>query len=195
MPTAPATATAGGAPQKPGDVDPVTGRKVLYWHDPMVPGQRFDKPGKSPFMNMMLEPVYADSGGDASSVTIDPRMRQNIGVRTAEVTRARLTAPLTAVGSVAFNERDQAIVQARANGFVEKLHVRAPLDAVRAGQPLVELYVPDWVAAQEEFLAVRRMRGPGWTRSRTPRGSGCAWPACRMRRSNASSRAERCSRG
>ena len=157
----PVTATTGGAPQKPGDVDPGTGRKVLYWHDPMVPGQRFDKPGKSPFMNMMLEPVYADSGGDASSVTIDPRMRQNIGVRTAEVTRARLTAPLTAVGSVAFNERDQAIVQARANGFVEKLHVRAPLDAVRAGQPLVELYVPDWVAAQEEYLAVRRMRGAG----------------------------------
>ena len=81
--SAPAGATA--APQKPGDVDPATGRKVLYWHDPMVPGQRFDKPGKSPFMNMMLEPVYADSGGDASTVTINPRVQQNIGVRTADV--------------------------------------------------------------------------------------------------------------
>lgn len=157
--TAPAPAT--GAPQKPGDVDPATGRKVLYWHDPMVPGQRFDKPGKSPFMNMMLEPVYADSGGDASTVTINPRVQQNIGVRTAEATRARLTAPLTAVGTVGYNERDQAVVQARANGFVEKLFVRAPLDPVRAGQPLLELYVPDWVAAQEEYLAVRRMQGHG----------------------------------
>ncbi|WP_256738012.1 heavy metal-binding domain-containing protein, partial [Paraburkholderia fungorum] len=36
---------------------------VLYWHDPMVPNQHFDKPGKSPFMNMQLEPVYADEGG------------------------------------------------------------------------------------------------------------------------------------
>lgn len=157
-----ATAVAPAGPaQKPGDIDPATGRKVLYWHDPMVPGQRFDKPGKSPFMNMMLEPVFADAGGDTSTVTINPRVQQNIGVRLGEATRARLAAPLTAVGSVAFNERDQAVVQARANGFVEKLHVRAPLDPVRAGQPLVELYVPDWVAAQEEYLAVRQMKGAG----------------------------------
>jgi Cu(I)/Ag(I) efflux system membrane fusion protein len=149
--------------QKPGDVDPATGRKVLYWHDPMVPGQRFDKPGKSPFMDMMLEPVYADGAGsgDESAVTIDPRVRQNIGIRTAEVTRARVVPALSAVGSVAYNERDQAVVQARANGFVEKLFVRAPLDPVRAGQPLLELYVPDWVAAQEEFLAVSRLRASG----------------------------------
>jgi membrane fusion protein, copper/silver efflux system len=152
-------APASAPPQKVGDVDPATGRKVLYWHDPMVPGQRFDKPGKSPFMDMMLEPVYADSGGDASAVTIDPRVRQNMGVRTAEATRMRLAPALTAVGSVAYNERDQAVVQARANGFVEKVFVRAPLDGVRAGQPLVELYVPDWVAAQEEYLALVRMKG------------------------------------
>jgi Cu(I)/Ag(I) efflux system membrane fusion protein len=156
---APAHAHAAGEPQKPGDVDPATGRKVLYWHDPMVPGQRFDKPGKSPFMDMMLEPVYADSGGDTSSVTIDPRVRQNIGVRTAEVTRARLAPALTAVGTVAFNERDQAVVQARVNGFIEKLFVRAPFDPVREGQAMAEIYAPDWVAAQEEYLATRRMRG------------------------------------
>jgi len=60
---------------------------------------------------------------------------------------------------VAYNERDQVVVQARANGFVEKLYARATLDGVRQGQPLAELYVPDWVAAQEEFLAVRRMQG------------------------------------
>ncbi|TMH08408.1 MAG: efflux RND transporter periplasmic adaptor subunit, partial [Betaproteobacteria bacterium] len=49
--------TASNAPagaQKAGDADPATGRKVLYWHDPMVPGQKFDKPGKSPFMDMQL---------------------------------------------------------------------------------------------------------------------------------------------
>jgi Cu(I)/Ag(I) efflux system membrane fusion protein len=63
------------------------------------------------------------------------------------------------VGTVAYNERDQAVVQARSNGFVEKLHVRAPLDPVRKHQPLAELYVPEWVAAQEEYLSVRRMTG------------------------------------
>jgi Cu(I)/Ag(I) efflux system membrane fusion protein len=63
------------------------------------------------------------------------------------------------VGSIAFNERDQAVVQARATGYVEHLYVRATLDAVRQGQPLADLYVPDWIAAQEEFLSVRRMQG------------------------------------
>lgn len=150
-PAAPAAASA----------DPNAGRKVLYWHDPMVPGQKFDKPGKSPFMDMQLVPVYADAGSDEGTVTISARMRQNIGVRTAEATRGRVTSPLSAVGTVAFNERDQALVQARANGFVEKLFVRAPLDPVRKGQALLELYVPDWVAAQEEYLAVRRMKGAG----------------------------------
>jgi Cu(I)/Ag(I) efflux system membrane fusion protein len=159
MPTRIATAP-GGAQQKAGDVDPPAGRKVLYWHDPMVPGQKFDKPGKSPFMDMQLEPVYADAGNDQGTVTISPRMRQNIGVRVAEATRGRLTSPLTAVGTVAFNERDQSVVQARAAGFVEKLYVRAPLDPVRQGQALLELYVPDWVAAQEEYFAVRRLKGP-----------------------------------
>ncbi|HEV7914558.1 MAG TPA: efflux RND transporter periplasmic adaptor subunit [Albitalea sp.] len=144
---------------KAGDIDPLTGRKILYYHDPMVPASRFDKPGKSPFMDMMMSPVFADSDRDASQVTVSPRLQQNLGLRTAPVTEGPLAAPLSAVGSIAFNERDQAIVQARATGYVERLHVRATLDRVARGQPLVDLYVPDWVAAQEEFLSVRRLHG------------------------------------
>jgi Cu(I)/Ag(I) efflux system membrane fusion protein len=98
-------------------------KKVLYWHDPMVPGQKFDKPGKSPFMDMQLVPVYAD-GGDEGSVSISSRVQQNLGIRTAEVTRSNLASAVMAVGSVAYNERDVALVQARSNGFVEKLYVR-----------------------------------------------------------------------
>jgi Cu(I)/Ag(I) efflux system membrane fusion protein len=143
----------------PGDAAPTGDRKVLYWHDPMVPGQKFDKPGKSPFMDMQLVPVYADSDGAEGKVTISPRVQQNLGVRTAEVTKGTLAPAVEAVGNVAYNERDVAVVQARSNGFVEKLYVRAPLDPVRKGQPLAELYVPEWVAAQEEYLSVRRMAG------------------------------------
>ena len=148
---------------KAGDVDPGTGSKVLYYHDPMVPGNKFDKPAKSPFMDMMLVPVYADAGAENSSddskVTVSPRIQQNLGLRTAAVTEGALSPQVTAVGSIAFNERDQAVVQARATGYVEKLHVRATLDPVRQGQPLADLYVPDWIAVQEEFLSVRRMQG------------------------------------
>jgi Cu(I)/Ag(I) efflux system membrane fusion protein len=140
------------------------GKKVLYWHDPMVPAQKFDKPGKSPFMDMQLVPVYADDTGnadDGDQVRISPRIQQNLGIRIAEVTRGALTSAVVAVGSVAYNERDVALVQARSNGYVERLYVRAPLDPVRKGQALAELYVPEWVAAQEEYLSVKQMQGTG----------------------------------
>ena len=144
---------------KAGDVDPANGGKVLYYHDPMVPGNKFDKPGKSPFMDMMLVPVYASGDTDQGKITISPRIQQNLGVRTAAVTESTLSPQVSAVGSIAFNERDQAFVQARASGYIERLFVRATLDHVSKGQPLAEVYVPDWVAAQEEFLSVRRMQG------------------------------------
>src|SRR5258706_6434635 len=152
-------ATAAGNTTKPGSADPATGKKVLYWHDPMVPGQKFDKPGKSPFMDMMLVPVYADGDSDQGQVTVSPRVQQSLGVRTAEVEQGTMAPQIEAVGSIAFNERDQYVIQARATGYVERLYVRATLDRVRQGQPLVDLYVPDWVAAQEEVLSVQRMRG------------------------------------
>jgi Cu(I)/Ag(I) efflux system membrane fusion protein len=135
----------------------VTGRKILYWHDPMVPGQKFDKPGKSPFMDMELVPVYAAEAGADGAVNVSPGVQQNLGVRIVEVQKGKLAAGLEVVGSVAYNDRDVALVQARGNGYVERLFVRAPLEPVRKGQALLQLYVPDWVAAQEEYLAVRRM--------------------------------------
>lgn len=154
---APAT---GGAPDA-GSVDPATGKKVLYWHDPMVPGQRFDKPGKSPFMDMQLVPVYAGDSGDEGTVSISPRVQQNLGIRVAEVAKGSLEYAVEAVGGVAYNERDVALVQARSNGYVERLYVRATLDPVKKGQPLADLYVPEWVAAQEEYLSIKRMQGNG----------------------------------
>ncbi|HKX95931.1 MAG TPA: efflux RND transporter periplasmic adaptor subunit [Methylibium sp.] len=142
---------------KAGELDPATGKPILYYHDPMVPGKRFDAPAKSPFMDMMLVPVYGGAGSDdQGTITVSPRIQQNLGVRTAVVEEGVLQPMVSAVGSIAWNERDQSVVQARAMGYIEKLHVRATLDRVRAGQPFAELYVPEWVAAQEEYLAVRR---------------------------------------
>ncbi|MFZ6848674.1 efflux RND transporter periplasmic adaptor subunit [Undibacterium sp. RuRC25W] len=137
-------------------------KKPLYWHDPMVPNQRFDKPGKSPFMDMELVPVYANDNTNASKgngVTIDSRVEQNLGVRTAVVAQGTLATHLTAVGNIAYNERDVAQVQSRSNGFIEHVYVRAPLDPVKKGQKLVDVYVPDWIAAQEEYLTVLKMNG------------------------------------
>lgn len=84
-------------------IDAKTGRKVLYWHDPMVPNQHFDKPGKSPFMNMQLEPVYADEGG-SSGIRIDAGLQQNLGIRYATVRRQDTAESFDAVGTTQFDE-------------------------------------------------------------------------------------------
>ena len=137
------------------------GKKVLYWHDPMYPQHKFDKPGKSPFMDMQLVPVYAQDDAPASGVKVSPQMVQNLGVRTAVAERGRLAKVVEAVGTVAFDERAVALVQARTAGFIEQLFVRAPLDPVRRGQPLARLFVPEWAGAEQEYLALKGSSIPG----------------------------------
>jgi Cu(I)/Ag(I) efflux system membrane fusion protein len=133
-------------------------RKPLYWHDPMYPQQKFDKPGKSPFMDMQLVPVYGDDkAGTDSGVTVSSRAQQNLGVRTAQAELVEFRQEMSAVGAVQADERRIARAEVRTTGWVEKLHVRAVNDAVRAGQVLAEVYSPDLLAAQEEYLVARRM--------------------------------------
>jgi membrane fusion protein, copper/silver efflux system len=130
-------------------------RKVLYWHDPMVPAQRFDKPGKSPFMDMQLVPVYADEAG-AAGVQVSPAVQQNLGIRTATARRADVSSSFDAVGTVQFDERLSVAVQTRVAGYVEQLDVRAPMELVRKGQALATVFAPDWLAPQNELLALKR---------------------------------------
>ncbi|WP_332768828.1 efflux RND transporter periplasmic adaptor subunit [Phenylobacterium sp.] len=132
-------------------------RKVLYWYDPMVPAQHFDKPGKSPFMDMQMIPRYADEGpAGGGGVRIDPAAVQNLGVRLASVQRGDFAQGLAAVGVLDFNQRDVAVIQARAAGFVQRVYARAPGDVVAAGAPIADLLIPSWGGAQAEYLAVRR---------------------------------------
>lgn len=133
---------------------PSTDRKVLYWYDPMKPDQHFDKPGKSPFMEMQLLPKYADDGGSTTGIQISPRITQSLGLRLATVERGVLSPALEAVGSIGFNERNVAIVQARSSGFVARVYQRAPGDVIAREAPLVDLLVPEWAGAQSEFLAL-----------------------------------------
>ena len=136
---------------------PAADRKPLYWHDPMFPQHKFDQPGKSPFMDMQLVPVYAgDGGGAGPGVSVSATSAQNLGVRTAQAELGTLEPRMEAAGAVAWNERNVVLVQTRAAGFVEKLHARAPLDPVAKGAPLVELLIPEWAGAQEEFLLLAR---------------------------------------
>ena len=145
QPAASGPADAGAAPD---------GRRVLYWYDPMVPTQHFDKPGRSPFMDMDLVPKYADAQSGAG-VSVDPRLAQSLGLRIATVERRTLAPRVDAVAQVGFDERAVAVLQARSAGFVERVQAHAPGDVVAAGAPLAEVLVPDWAGAQQEYLAVR----------------------------------------
>ncbi len=148
------------AADAPASSAPDAGRKVLYWHDPMVPNAKFDKPGKSPFMDMALVPRYADDGASVGTLRIDPAVTQNLGLRLARVTRSTTPTQVLASGEVAFNEREVSIVQARSGGFVERVAALAPGDVIAAGSLIAELLVPEWAAAQREFLALRSAGEP-----------------------------------
>lgn len=132
-------------------------RKVLYWYDPMSPNTRFDKPGKSPFMDMPLVPMYAEGGDGAGTVKISAEVAQNLGVRLGAVTRASAAQEVRATGLLTFNDRDVAVVQARTGGFIERVPPLAPGDTVAAGAVLAEVLVPEWVAVQQEALAMKRL--------------------------------------
>lgn len=124
----------------------------------MYPQQKFDKPGKSPFMDMQLVPRYAEgqgAQGDGAAVRIDPSLTQNLGLRLTSVTRGVLASSVDAVGVLAFNEREVAVVQLRTAGFVERVYARAPGDLLKANAALADILVPEWAAAQEEFLALK----------------------------------------
>ncbi|WP_322013517.1 efflux RND transporter periplasmic adaptor subunit [Paraburkholderia sp. J12] len=138
-------------------VEPQAARKVLYWHDPMVPNQHFDKPGKSPFMDMQLEPVYADEGA-SDGIKVDPTLQQNLGIRYATVRQVSAPDGFDAIGTTQFDESTADVVQSRVTGYIDRLVASAPMQHIAKGAPIASLYVPDWLAPQEEYLALRRSR-------------------------------------
>lgn len=157
LPASPGHATVVATPAaRPAPPPAPPQRKVLYWYDPMKPEQHFDKPGRSPFMDMDLVPRYAevDSGAASAGVSIDARVTQNLGLRTVAARRGRLAFAIDALGEFQYNQRDVANVQSRADGFVERVYGLAPGDHIARGAPIVDLMLPSWGSAQQEFLGV-----------------------------------------
>ena len=151
--------TAKAIPSKPisnGVIQDNSGKTVKYWYDPMVPDQKFDKPGKSPFMDMQLEPKYANtsSDGEEGGVAISSQTAQNLGIRLEKVSTKSFGESFSAVGRIEPDERRFYAVQTRIPGFVERLSVRAVGDPVSKGQKVAEIYAPELLAAQQEYLAL-----------------------------------------
>lgn len=127
------------------------GKDVLYWVAPMDPNYRRDEPGKSP-MGMELIPVYAGAEDEGSDVSISPVVVQNLGVRTEIVSKGTLARLIDTVGYIDFDESKVSHIHLRVSGWIEKLSVKSAGEQVKKGQRLFNLYAPDLVNVQEEFL-------------------------------------------
>ena len=145
--------------------EPPAKRKILYWTDPMTPGYRSDKPGKSPFMDMELVPVYEDGGpaGSASkdvagysSIQLGPDRQQLIGVQIGKVEKRNLSKTVRAVGRIAVDETTLTHIHAKFEGYIERLFVDYTGKPVRKGQPLASIYSPDLFATEQEYLLAYR---------------------------------------
>ncbi len=127
-------------------------RKILYWRAPMDPTEIYEKPGKSK-MGMDLVPVYeGDEAGGAGSITIDGALQQNMNLRVANVERRDISTVIRVYGKVTYAEDKEFSVNTKISGWIEKLYVNTTGQRVRKGQPLLEIYSPELVSTQEEYL-------------------------------------------
>ena len=139
-------------------------RKILYWKAPMNPTEIYEAPGKSA-MGMDLVPVYEDSVVGGVEVRVDPVTQQNMGVRVAVAEVGALQRSLRTYGHVTYDETTQTQVSPKFSGWIEKLHVDFTGQFVKKGDPLFDIYSPELVSSQEEYLStyrqLQRAKSPG----------------------------------
>jgi RND family efflux transporter MFP subunit len=141
-------------PFNPGGSADADKPKILYWWDPMLgPTSISDHPGKSA-MGMDMVPVYASPAGP--TITIDPTLQQNMGVRTAVVSRGVLVRTVRAVGILKTPESGMHDVSLKVAGWVDKLYADTEGMHIAAGEPLFDLYSPDLEVAGQELIAATK---------------------------------------
>ncbi len=134
-------------------------RKIKHWVAPMDPTFVSDEAGKSP-MGMDLIPVYEDEGeGGNPTITIDPVVVQNMGVRIKRVAQGPIFRHIRTIGTVDVAEDQLSVVNLRYSGWVERIYVDETGVPVRRGKALFEIYSPELVSAQEEYLLAMRSAG------------------------------------
>lgn len=130
------------------------GNRPLYYRHPMNPEVTSPTPRKDD-MGMDFVPVYAEgvqSNDPIGTVKIDATAVQNIGVRTARAERRSMAHVVRALGHVQFDENKLSQLHPKTEGWVEKLHVSRTGDPVQRNGILLELYSPQLVSSQQEYL-------------------------------------------
>lgn len=134
-------------------------RKVKYYKSTMMPGEVKPGPGKDS-MGMDMVPVYEDEDTSASGqIQIDAATVQRMNLRTAVIARGPVRRELRTVGAVVYNEQGLRDVTTKYEGWLEKLHVNTTWAAVKAGDPLFEVYSPELYNAQLNYLLAVRSEG------------------------------------
>ncbi len=140
-----------------------SGRRILYYIDPMHPAYKSDKPGIAPDCGMQLEPVYADQApavhsSEASSslppgaVQISVDRQQAIGVRVEEVRRRPLSSPIRILGRVAPDELRIHKITVVSEGWIRSLSDITTGSLVQKGQVLGSYYTPEFLSAQQAYF-------------------------------------------
>jgi Cu(I)/Ag(I) efflux system membrane fusion protein len=131
-------------------------RRVLYYHDPMHPAYRSDRPGVAPDCGMQLEPVFADGeaapAGPPGAVQISAERQQLAGVRTAVVERGPRRHLVRLPGRVAAAEDRVYRISTRVDGWVRQVFPSTTGARVRRGQPLVAVYGREYRMAQQSYI-------------------------------------------
>jgi Cu(I)/Ag(I) efflux system membrane fusion protein len=142
----------GGDPGQPRSGEKRKEREILYWRAPMDPTEIYDKPGKSK-MGMDLVPLYeGEEAGGAGSILIDGTIQQNMNLRTAPVERRNIESVIRAFGNVTYAQDEEYSVSTKITGWIEKLYVNTEGQRVKKGETLLEIYSPELVSTQEEYL-------------------------------------------
>jgi RND family efflux transporter MFP subunit len=137
-------------------------RHILYYVDPMHPAYKSDRPGVAPDCGMKLEPVYeGDPTADptkAGLLNITSERQQLIGVEYGVVDMASTSSSFRAVGRVTQDETRVVRIHPKIEGWIEKVHVDFMGARVEQGQPLLTIYSPAMLAAQQEYLLAIQAR-------------------------------------
>jgi len=139
---------------------PAGERKIKYYKSTMIAGEVSEKPGKDT-MGMDLEPVYEDAATAGAAITVDAVTIQKMNLRTGLVTRGPVRRQIRTVGVVEFNERGLHDITTKYEGWIEKLYVNATWTAVKAGDPLFEIYSPELYNAELNYLVALKAEGGG----------------------------------
>lgn len=147
------TNKAESATRRPGPAITTGERRVLYYRHPMGLPDRSPVP-KTMADGMAYIPVYEQDEAEAASglVRISPDKVQKLGVKTELAAPRVLVRTVRAVATVQPDERRLHTVAPRFEGWIQTLYVNTTGETVTRGQPLMDIYSPDLITAQQEYL-------------------------------------------